>query len=81
MAGDRESRSPQQRKADEELEAEGLEDSVKGKAKTATGRVKDAVGGLTGDAKLQVEGKIDQVRGKVQDTIGKAKRAIARDDE
>ncbi|MBR0559167.1 CsbD family protein [Neokomagataea anthophila] len=39
--------------------AEGLLDEAKGK-------VKDAVGGLTGDAKTQAEGKFDQVSGLAQ---------------
>ncbi|GBR50628.1 hypothetical protein AA106555_0280 [Neokomagataea thailandica NBRC 106555] len=39
--------------------AEGLLDEAKGK-------VKDAVGGLTGDASKQAEGKFDQVSGLAQ---------------
>ncbi|AOX20233.1 CsbD family protein [Kozakia baliensis] len=39
--------------------AEGLLDEAKG-------RVKDAAGGLTGDAKLQAEGKVDQLSGMAQ---------------
>lgn len=38
---------------------EGLLDEAKG-------RLKDAVGGLTGDAKLQAEGKVDQLSGMAQ---------------
>jgi uncharacterized protein YjbJ (UPF0337 family) len=33
---------------------------IKGAADKAKGAVKDAVGGLTGDAKLQTEGKVDK---------------------
>lgn len=32
----------------------------------AKGRVKDAAGGLTGDAKMQAEGKVDQLSGMAQ---------------
>jgi len=39
--------------------AEGLLDEAKG-------RVKDAAGGLTGDAKTQAEGKVDQLSGMAQ---------------
>ncbi|AOX17357.1 CsbD family protein [Kozakia baliensis] len=39
--------------------AEGLLDEAKG-------RVKDAAGGLTGDAKMQAEGKVDQLSGMAQ---------------
>ncbi len=54
----------------------GIEDSAEGKAKDLKGKVKDAVGGLTGDSSLQAEGKIDQLKGKTQDTLGKAERKI-----
>lgn len=54
----------------------GIEDSAEGKAKDLKGKVKDAVGGLTGDSRLQAEGKIDQLKGKAQDTLGKAERKI-----
>jgi uncharacterized protein YjbJ (UPF0337 family) len=56
----------------------GAEDSIKGKAKNLKGRVKDAVGGLTGDRSLQAEGKWDQVKGKVQDMVGKGERKLDR---
>ena len=59
------------------LEKEGMKDSLEGKSKVAKGRVKDAVGGLTGDGSLQLEGKIDQAKGKIQDAVGKVQRKIA----
>ena len=40
------------------------------------GKLKDALGGLTGDTSLQGEGKMDQLKGKVQDTFGKAQRDL-----
>jgi uncharacterized protein YjbJ (UPF0337 family) len=49
------------------------EDQVDGTVKDVTGKVKDAVGGLTGDAKIQGEGKADQVMGKAQETLGDVK--------
>lgn len=41
----------------------------------AKGRVKEAVGALTGDAKLKRQGKIDRVAGNVKNAIGRAKKA------
>lgn len=64
--------------ADKDLYQDGLENSAEGKMKDIKGRVKDAAGGLTGDAGLQAEGKMDRVKGKVQDTVGKAEREIDR---
>lgn len=54
----------------------GVENSVEGKIDNVKGRVKDAVGGLTGDSSLQAEGKIDQIKGKVQDKFGEAQRKL-----
>ncbi len=52
------------------------EDRFKGAATNVGGKVKDAVGGLTGDTKTQAEGKFDQVSGQVQNAYGSAKDAI-----
>lgn len=54
----------------------GMEHSAQGKMDNVKGKLKDAAGGLTGDAKLQAEGKMDQVKGKTKDTIGKIERKI-----
>jgi uncharacterized protein YjbJ (UPF0337 family) len=54
----------------------GVEDSVEGKTKDLTGKIKDAAGGLTGDSSLQAEGKIDQLKGKAQDAVGKVERKL-----
>lgn len=59
---------------DDDIVPDGIENSVKGKAKDAKGKVKDAVGGLTGDSSLQAEGKLDQAKGKIQDGVGRAQR-------
>jgi len=49
----------------------------------AKGRVKEAVGDLTGDKDLQREGKVDQATGKVKGAVGdasdKVKDTISRD--
>ena len=49
---------------------------IKGAADKAKGAVKDAVGGLTGDAKLQAEGKLDKAKGAVHNAVGDAKDAV-----
>ena len=49
---------------------------IKGAADKAKGAVKDAVGGLTGDAKLQTEGKMDKAKGAVRSTVGDGKDAV-----
>ncbi len=52
------------------------EDRIKGAATNIGGKVKDAVGGLTGDTKTQAEGKLDQATGQLQNTVGSAKDAV-----
>lgn len=52
------------------------EDRMKGAATNVGGKVKDAMGGLTGDTKMQAEGKMDQATGQLQNTIGSAKDAV-----
>jgi len=49
---------------------------IKGAADKAKGAVKDAVGGLTGDAKLQAEGKMDKAKGAVRTAVGDVKDAV-----
>jgi uncharacterized protein YjbJ (UPF0337 family) len=61
---------------DRNLTERGIDNSLEGKGKDLKGRVKDAVGGLTGDTSLQGEGKMDRVEGKVQDTLGKVQRKL-----
>ena len=64
--------------ANKRLTRDGMKDSLEGKTKVAKGRVKDAVGGLTGDGSLQLEGKLDQAKGKIQDAVGKVERKLGR---
>lgn len=49
------------------------QDRIKGMAGNVGGKVKDAVGGLTGDAKTQAEGRMDQATGQLQNAYGSAK--------
>lgn len=46
------------------------QNEVKGTLDKGVGRVKDAVGGLTGDAGLQADGKVDQLQGHVEQEYG-----------
>ncbi|MBE7211244.1 MAG: CsbD family protein [Gluconacetobacter diazotrophicus] len=46
------------------------ENKVEGTVTEGIGRVKDAVGGLTGDTSTQAEGKFDQASGRVQAEYG-----------
>jgi uncharacterized protein YjbJ (UPF0337 family) len=46
------------------------EHDIKGTGREAIGRVKDAVGGLTGDTGTQAEGKLDQASGKLERNFG-----------
>jgi uncharacterized protein YjbJ (UPF0337 family) len=62
---------------DDRLFKDGVSDSIDGKSSDLKGKVKDGVGGLTGDSSLQAEGKMDQLKGKVQDTFGKAQRKLS----
>lgn len=49
---------------------------AEGAAQKTGGRIKEAVGKLTGDSKLQAEGRADQTVGGVKNAIGGAKDAI-----
>jgi uncharacterized protein YjbJ (UPF0337 family) len=51
-------------------------DRVKGAAKTVGGKVKEAVGKLTGDQKTVAEGQAEQKVGKVQNAVGGLKDTI-----
>jgi uncharacterized protein YjbJ (UPF0337 family) len=46
------------------------DNEIKGVGQEAVGHVKDAVGGLTGDASTQVDGKVDQAAGKFRAQFG-----------
>jgi uncharacterized protein YjbJ (UPF0337 family) len=59
-----------------DLATEGTEDRLKGAGKQAEGRIRNAVGGLTGNTREQVKGKGQEIKGKVQDAAGKAKQRL-----
>ena len=59
-----------------DLATEGTEDRLKGAGNQVEGRIRNAVGGLTGNTKEQVKGKGQEIKGKVQDAAGKAKQRL-----
>ena len=59
-----------------EMEMMMDKDRVKGSFDQTKGKVKEKVGGLTGDQKMKNEGIADQAIGKVKNMIGSAKDKI-----
>jgi uncharacterized protein YjbJ (UPF0337 family) len=56
----------------DDLNRDGAENQVKGMAKEVEGKVRNAVGGLTGDTSEQFKGKAQELKGKGQRKIGEA---------
>jgi uncharacterized protein YjbJ (UPF0337 family) len=50
---------------------------ARGKVKKTTGKVKEAVGILSGNKKLEREGSRQRTKGAVQEGIGKARNAVS----
>jgi uncharacterized protein YjbJ (UPF0337 family) len=48
-------------------------DEIKGKAKEATGYIKEKAGEMMNDPDLETEGEVEKAEGKVQHAWGKAK--------
>jgi uncharacterized protein YjbJ (UPF0337 family) len=59
-----------------DLATEGDKDRLEGAGNQVGGRIRNAVGGLTGDSSEQVKGKAQEIKGKVQDAAGKAKQKL-----
>lgn len=57
-----------------DLATEGAEDRLEGAGNQVGGRIRNAVGGATGNTSEQVKGKAQEIKGKVQDALGKAKQ-------
>ena len=51
-------------------------DERNGKFEQAKGRVKQAVGDLTGNTHLKTEGQVDEAKGKVQEAVGNVRHAV-----
>jgi len=56
----------------DDLNNDGLENQAKGLGKQVEGRVRNAVGGITGDTSEQIKGKAKEMEGKAQRKIGEA---------
>jgi uncharacterized protein YjbJ (UPF0337 family) len=54
---------------------------VTGKADEVKGKVKQGVGGATGDHGMQGEGLVDEAKGKVKQAYGDVKEAIKKGDK
>lgn len=61
----------------DDLKKDGIEDRIKGTAKEGEGRIRNAVGGLTGDTSEQIKGKAQELKGKVQRKVGEAETDAA----
>ena len=62
----------------DDLGTDGLENQIKGGAKEVEGKVRNAVGGLTGDTSEQLKGKGKEIEGKVQRKIGEKETDVDR---
>lgn len=63
----------------DDLDREGLENQVKGTIKEGEGKLRNAVGGLTGDNSEQLKGKAQEIKGKTQRKIGEIESDADRD--
>lgn len=62
----------------DDLTSDGLENQAKGLGKQVEGKVRNAVGGLTGDTSEQLKGKAKDLEGKAQRKIGEAETDLDR---
>ena len=63
----------------EDLRSKGVGNEVKGAAKEAEGKVRDAAADITGDDSENLKAKAKTAEGKIQKNFGKAQQEI--DDE
>ena len=62
----------------DDLGTDGLENQAKGAAKEVGGKVRNAVGGLTGDTSEQLKGKAREMEGKAQRKVGEGETNLDR---
>ncbi len=62
-----------------DLATDGAEDRLEGTGDVIEGRVRNAVGGATGDSSEQLKGKAKELGGKAKQALGKAKQRLDRD--
>ncbi len=56
----------------DDLNRDGVENQIKGAGKELEGKVRNAVGGLTGDTSEQLKGKAKELEGKAQRKLGES---------
>jgi uncharacterized protein YjbJ (UPF0337 family) len=56
----------------DDMNRDGIENQIKGAGKQAEGKIRNSVGGLTGDTSEQIRGKAQELKGKAQRRIGEA---------
>ena len=61
---------------DDATRKSGDQIAAEGKGKEIKGKLKDALGDLTGNPRHDAEGKADQVEGKAQQRLGEAQRDL-----
>ena len=62
----------------DDLTRDGLKNQGKGVADEVKGRVRNTVGGITGDSSEQLKGKAKDLEGKAQRKIGEAEEDLDR---
>jgi len=63
----------------DDLGREGMKDQIKGTAKEAEGKIRNAVGDLTDDTSEQIKGKAQELKGKAQRKLGELESDAASD--
>ena len=63
----------------DDLNRDGMENEIKGAGKEFKGKVRNSIGGLTGDSSEQIKGKAEELKGKAQRKIGEAESDVDRD--
>ena len=63
----------------DDLNRDGVRNQVKGFGKEVEGKVRNSIGGLTGDSSEQLKGKAQELKGKGQRKIGEAQSDLDRD--
>ena len=53
-----------------------MADDISGKATHVTGKIKEGIGELLGDAKLEREGELDQMEGRAEQDQARAEEAV-----
>ena len=58
---------------------QSTQDKVKGTARIAKGKAKQAVGAITGNRRMQSEGAVDELAGRAQKKGGEVERVFEKD--